>query len=209
MFVALISGGRYWRGWFDPTGRRSFPPGSDAGRFGFWLLLASLAGLFAPLLIVFLVLRLRGTVWPPAEMPVFPPLLWLSTALLLANSAVLQLSLSAARHERSFGQLGKALLLADGLAVGFLVSQAFSWLHYFSAPIPKTAWTAATSFVFFLAVHALHVVGGMVPLAFATIRTISGGYSPHFHPGLRYCAAYWHFLDVVWLVMLAAMFVPS
>ncbi len=206
MFVALISGGRYWRGWFDPCGRQSFPHGSDAGRFGLWLLLTSLAGLFVPLLILFLWLRFRSPAWPPPEMPPFPALLWLSTGLLLAVSAVLQLSLSAARSERAFGMLRNNLLLANGLALAFLISQALSWSHYFASPIPRSAWTAATFFVFFLAIHALHALGGMVPLIFATVRTCRGSYTRHFHPGVRYCAIYWHFLDAVWLIMLTAMF---
>ena len=39
-----------------------------------------------------------------------------------------------------------------------------------------------------------------------TARAFAGRYSPAFHPGVRYSAMYWHFLDVVWLVMFALKF---
>lgn len=58
-------------------------------------------------------------------------------------------------------------------------------------------------FVLILA-HCLHFVGGMVALSIVTWRGLKGRYDHEYHGGLRLCAVYWRFLDVVWLVLFAS-----
>jgi cytochrome c oxidase subunit 3 len=53
------------------------------------------------------------------------------------------------------------------------------------------------------------VVGGLVPLGLVTARAWRGGYTAGFHPGVEYTAMYWHFLDVVWLVLFAVLYLGS
>lgn len=54
---------------------------------------------------------------------------------------------------------------------------------------------------FFVLIHALHVLGGMVYLAVVTIKAHKGWYDHEHFVGVRHAALYWHFLDVVWLMM--------
>jgi heme/copper-type cytochrome/quinol oxidase subunit 3 len=63
-------------------------------------------------------------------------------------------------------------------------------------------------FTFYLltGLHALHVIGGMVLLGAVTAKAFAGRYSATYHPGVTYAAMYWHFLDVVWLVMFVLIF---
>ena len=59
--------------------------------------------------------------------------------------------------------------------------------------------------VFALAfLHALHVVGGVAALLLVVIRTWNRFYDHERNWGIRFAAQYWHFLDLVWLMMLAA-----
>jgi heme/copper-type cytochrome/quinol oxidase subunit 3 len=49
--------------------------------------------------------------------------------------------------------------------------------------------------------HALHVIGGLIPLAVTTVRAFRGRYDHEVHEGVTLCAMYWHFLDIVWIVL--------
>jgi cytochrome c oxidase subunit III len=54
---------------------------------------------------------------------------------------------------------------------------------------------------FFVLVHAAHVLGGMIYLAIVTHRALDGRYDHENYVGVKHAAMYWHFLDVVWLLM--------
>jgi cytochrome c oxidase subunit III len=54
--------------------------------------------------------------------------------------------------------------------------------------------------------HALHVVGGLVPLALVTIAAFQDMYGPKKNAAIRYTAMYWHFLDAVWCVLFVVVY---
>ena len=56
------------------------------------------------------------------------------------------------------------------------------------------------------ALHAAHVIGGLIPLIVVYIKARRGRYSRNFHPGVRYVTAYWHFLDVVWVLLFLVLY---
>lgn len=60
-----------------------------------------------------------------------------------------------------------------------------------------------------IALHAAHVVGGLVPLGIVTGRALRGWYDARHAEGVRSCALYWHFLDVVWLTMFGLLYLTG
>ncbi|MFH0982206.1 MAG: cytochrome c oxidase subunit 3 [Planctomycetota bacterium] len=76
---------------------------------------------------------------------------------------------------------------------------------------PGPAATASTgmymfSFYLLTGLHGAHVIGGLVPLTVVTTKAFRGRYTRDYYPGVKYVAMYWHFLDVVWLVMFVVIF---
>ena len=57
--------------------------------------------------------------------------------------------------------------------------------------------------------HALHVAGGVIALAIVSILALLGRYDHERHGPVDFAAQYWHFLDAVWLCMLAAFWLTS
>lgn len=182
-----------------------------AGVFGLRLFIVSLSVLFAASLLAFAIIRVQLTqkfLWPD-NLPDLPPLLWLSTAVLAVSSATLQWALvSIRRGEQDSLRIGMALTMVLGAA--FLLSQTRCWLIWME-PISQQ-WLhsdeyrfALTSFYILTGLHALHVVGGLAPMAIVTRNAFAGLYSAKHHPGVRYIAMYWHFLGAVWIVLYAAM----
>ncbi|PWB68046.1 MAG: hypothetical protein C3F15_17115 [Holophagae bacterium] len=174
--------------------------GISPRRLGMRLLLLSLGILFAAALAGYLIIRLRAPAWPPPGSPALPGGLWVSTAILAVLSAVLVMAVARARAGRA-SETGRLLAAATALGAAFLVAQAANWLR-----LAGTGERTMLVFGFWLltVLHALHVLGGLVPLAIATARAGRGRYLYDPEP-VELVASYWHFLGLTWLAIFAAL----
>jgi cytochrome c oxidase subunit 3 len=133
-----------------------------------------------------------------------------STVLLIAISGLVHLSTRTVRRDKSTATF--LLLSASGLAaIIFMVIQ----LHAMDQLLGGRALKAGTGhgvagMVVVLAfLHALHVAGGIIALAIVSPRSLMGKYDHERHWPIDFSAQYWHFLDLVWLCMLAAFWSTS
>jgi cytochrome c oxidase subunit III len=181
-------------------------PVPGAAPFGLALFLVSLSVLFVAGLVAYAVVRARAPSWPPAGTAPLPWTLWLSTALLVVSSGTIHLALRGARAGAQ-GQVRAGLALTSLLAVGFLVGQGVSWNIMAAGRILPTRDLYGFTFFVLTALHAVHVIGGAIPLAVATWRGWRGAYGPDEHEGVKLVSMYWHFLDVVWLVLFGTLVV--
>lgn len=184
----------------DPTAR------FEAGRFGMWLLIVTLAVIFAATLMAYVFVRLSPNNvggWPPPHMPPLPSALILSTLVLLASSATVHVAVTAAqRGERAVGTWMVATL---ALGLLFLGVQAFAWFDAVRANMNFSQHLYAWTFYVLTVLHALHVFGGLIPMAVTTRHAVAGRYGPGRLAGITYCAMYWHFLDAAWIVLYATL----
>ena len=192
----------------DTRHDRNEPAPLATGRLGMRLLLATLAVLFAASVTGMLAVRGQAAAWPPPGVPDLPRGLWLSTVIILAASAAMHWGVTGIR--RGDGErLRRGLVLTLLLGLGFLASQTVNWFALVAANL--TAKTNLYGFTFYLltGLHALHVVGGLVPLAIVTTKAWRGRYSAASHEGVEYTATYWHFLDVVWVILWVVLLLTS
>ena len=213
----------------DADGRQGPRLPEGAVRFGMWLFLSSLAVFFLGCIFTFLWMLFSGPYAPGRGSIHAPSALWLSSAILIASSGTIHAALSSVRRERQ--QRFRTLLLVTLLlGVAFVGVQGPALVSLFRsaaahelkplAPAPgagdaseyrraaSSSWSRAGQvylcMLVLIAAHAAHVLGGLLPLAVVNIRAHQGRYDHEFHGGVEMCAMYWHFLDVVWLVMFAA-----
>lgn len=186
------------------TDRDSLPAGT--GRLGLTLLLLSLSVLFASSIVGYLVIRARAEAWPPPGVPRLPAGLWLSTLAIAASSATMwwgQRSIARGRPRA----LAAALLATFLLGLAFLVSQTINWFAYVAREITADATLYAFGFYLLTGLHALHVLGGLAPLAVTTARALRGAYTSASRSGVEHIAMYWHFLGAVWLVLFVVLYI--
>ncbi len=182
--------------------------GISAGRLGMRLLVASLSMIFGATLMGYAVIRSRAAVWPPPGVPSLPSSLLISTIILLVSSATIWVAVDGIRQGRQKA-LRIGLLVTFLLGLAFLGSQTISW---FSLVVRSfTMRTNLYGFLFYLltGLHAIHVVGGLVPLGVTTARAWQGRYTVDAHDGVEYVAFYWHFLDVIWIVLFGVLTLTS
>lgn len=178
--------------------------------------LASIGMLFVATLVAVLVVRFApgGELgWKGVRLPTE---LLLSTLLLVASSVTCELALRRIRRGDRRGLL-RALNATIVLGLLFVVAQAWCWLDLMraidwqEAIVERSLLLAAWIFVVLTLVHALHVLGGLVPMAALRRRAAEGRYTASRHGPVEHVRTYWHFLGVVWLALLATLFavVPS
>ncbi|MEM6551310.1 MAG: cytochrome c oxidase subunit 3 [Planctomycetota bacterium] len=206
-------------------GREGHRVPRGTAELGMWLFLAALAALFLASMIGYAIIRIQGSyaktnaltgdrippVAPPAGSIEMPWLLAISTVLILASSYTIHQALVAVRRERQ-AALRHWLMLTVGLTAGFLITQTPAMLQLLTDEALAEAGYSSRLFqlAFFLVlVHALHVIGGVIPLLVITKRALDGKYDHEFYTPVKLTVMYWHFLDVVWLFMFAALIVSE
>jgi cytochrome c oxidase subunit 3 len=145
-------------------------------------------------------------VWPPVGIETFDP--WhlpiINTLILLCSGAAATWAHHAIAHENNRKDLVRGLILAIALGVMFTVFQAFEYSEAafgFSGNIYGGTFFMATGF------HGFHVIVGTIFLTVCLIRALNGHFTPEHHMGFEAAAWYWHFVDVVWLFLFAAVYV--
>lgn len=176
----------------------SYEP-ANAVRWGVWLFLAAVTMMFGALAMIYL-LRLPVRADFPFELP---RISWFSTAVILISSVSMQFALNAARRGRLKSlQYGLALTFALGWL--FLVLQVMSW---FAVKQSVAASIFSGLFYLFTGLHGLHLLGGLLFLAYLLYGAMRLSYRPNNLLPLEMGTLYWHFLDVLWLALFALMHV--
>lgn len=170
-----------------------------------YIALASLGMLFLASLVAYFVTRAQSEVWRTTELPHLPLGLAGSTAILLLQAASLHYA-ERRLAKNDFDGLRRALGWALGTALFFLIAQGFNWrsvaLETMAAPVQSLY---AFTFYMLTVLHALHVLGGLVPLGIVMTRAGRNEYSSSRSEGVKLLRQYWDFLLVVWLVLLGSL----
>lgn len=183
-------------------GIRAGPETLSSRQLGLWIFLVSLGVLFAATVVAYLIIRFRSDGWSQG-LPSLPLGLLINTATLLITSAALWQAIRAAQRDDT-GRLVTSLWVAMGFAVAFMIGQLLNWVQMIRADMPPNlANLYAFTFYMLTGTHAAHVLGGFVPLAITLKRAHAGCYDSSSYEGLQLTARYWHFLDIVWLILLA------
>jgi heme/copper-type cytochrome/quinol oxidase subunit 3 len=178
-----------------------------ASYLGIVIALGSWAMMFGGIFFVYAAMRANASQWPPEGIPRLPITLPLvSSGVIAASSVTMQWALSAVkvnRVERFKKLLGATIVL--GLV--FLDLQWVLWSRVSAAGIHFETGQYGAIFYAFTMTHAAHIVAGLCALIWLMIRAFRGVYSAHNWFGVRSVAYFWHFVDVVWMLMFLSIFV--
>lgn len=171
-------------------------------------MLASLAMLFGATLLGFVVTRWGNPDWQGYKIEGFEIGLGVSTVAIVLVSLFMHLGLVAIQKGQ-FRALTRYMALSGVAATAFLVSQLVNWreLIAFHGGLSNAQDLSAFLFYGMTFLHALHVIGGVIPLAIVIRKAMREEYTPERFRGVYDCALYWHFIDGVWVVMAFAFLV--
>jgi len=181
---------------FPGTGAVSLP----AAKLGLGVFLAVAGSLFALFVSAY---SMRQSLGDWRALPV-PKLLWFNTGVLVLSSLALQWAHLAARRDDLEGII--VGLLSGGLAaLVFLVGQLLAWQQLGAAGYFLASNPANTFFYLLTAVHGLHLMGGLAALGRTTAKVWRSTDVAEVRLSVELCTIYWHFLLLVWLVLLGLL----
>jgi cytochrome c oxidase subunit 3 len=96
------------------------------------------------------------------------------------------------------------LLTTFLLGLTFLSVQINEYVHIGFAPADHAQ---GSIFYSLTGLHGAHVFVGLTLLLFATIRAFRGHFSPEEHRGVEVPGIYWHFVDVMWVVVYSTIYI--
>lgn len=209
VFLAIVAGVALWwlfhqgvttRPWLDEGEGVAFSAGPSAttSTVGLAVFLTVVGALFALLAAAYLT-RTLGADWKP---PPTPSILWFNTAVLAASSGAMHVAgSSAAGGDRD--RLETALAAAGVLVALFLVGQLSAWRQLSDAGYLASTNPANAFFYLLTGLHGLHLIGGLLALAF-TARAV-WRQRAEARRSVELCATYWHFMLLVWLGLFALL----
>jgi len=180
-------------------------PGADAmtwpaAKIGLGVFLAVAGSLFALFMSAY-AMRMNMVDW--RALPV-PGLLWFNTGVLVLSSAALQWAYLAARRD-DMGNVIIGLCAGGASAVTFLIGQLLAWQQLRAAGYFVASNPANSFFYMITAAHGLHLMGGLVALGRTIAKVWRGADMAQVRLSVELCTIYWHFLLLVWLVLLGLL----
>ena len=143
--------------------------------------------------------------WPPEPFELPVAVAFVNTCILVSSSFTIHYALEAIRRGNRNG-LKLGLVLTWLLGATFLFVQINEYAH-----IGFSARDLGFGSIFYslTGLHGAHVFVGLMLLSFATIRAFRGHYGPEEkdHLGVEVPGIYWHFVDVMWIVVFLTVYV--
>lgn len=155
---------------------------------------------FMALASAFLIRKGTGE-WVPVHIP---GLLWVNTAILLTSSATLEMARRrlAKSDANGFRRLWQVTTI---LGVLFLVGQLAAWRILAGQGIYLATNPASSFFYIFTGAHALHLLGGVCALLYVAQRNFDRAKVSR-SVAAEVASYYWHFMDALWLFLLALLY---
>lgn len=179
-------------------------PDEGRGAAGMWLVIATEAMLFVVLFFAYFQLGHGDPRWLQHEPPKLP-LAFVMLAVLLTSSAVLHWGERALRREQS-GTARVATAITVALGAVFLLLQGLEYRDHLKTLTPQSN-AYGSIFYTITSIHGLHVLVGTLMLGYVLLQPDIGRTRRRPHRPLHVAAMYWHFVDAVWVVIVALLYV--
>ncbi len=152
----------------------------------------------------FIRLVAEGHTWFPidgVELPV--AIAGMNTAILLSSSLTMHWAQTSIKNGNHFG-LKAGMVLTSLLGATFLFIQINEYVHIGFSPQDHAQ---GTIFYGLTGLHGAHVFVGLTLLLIVTVRAFRGHFSPEHHHGVEVPGIYWHFVDVMWIIVYTAIYI--
>ena len=145
----------------------------------------------------------QGDPWPAPGTTLPVAVAGVNTAILWSSSFTMHWAQTSIKNGNHFG-------LKAGILSTFLLGSTFLFVQineYANIGFAPQDHAQQTIFYSLTGLHGAHVVIGLTLLLFVTIRAFRGHYSPEEHRGVEVPGIYWHFVDVMWLIVYSTVYI--
>jgi cytochrome c oxidase subunit III len=176
----------------------------DASLLGMYLFIISEIMLFGAFFTAYFFIRVVADSEWPAPGTELPKLVaGVNTAILISSSFTMHWAQEGAKNENRRA-LRAGMLTTFLLGLTFLMVQVNEYVFIGFSPADHAQ---GTIFYGLTGLHGAHVFVGLTLLAFATIRSFRGHFTAKEHRGIEIPGIYWHFVDVMWIVVYTVVYI--
>jgi cytochrome c oxidase subunit 3 len=174
------------------------------GRVGMFSLIGAESAVFTIFVVAYIFYIGKSVAGPTPqdvlELPIF------STICLLSSSLTIHLAVRALRQEKIVA-FGVWWLVTMTLGTIFLVSTAREWHHLiYDKGLTVSTNLFGTTYYSLVGLHAFHVTVGLLAIALTMILTLLGKVGPEHSERAEVFSLYWHFVDVVWVIVFTVVY---
>jgi cytochrome c oxidase subunit 3 len=178
---------------------------------GMLLFITSEVMFFAGLFAAYFNVRANAPQWPPINAETqeafhleILPLVGPATVLLILSSFTCQLAVWAIRRNDRTAFI-RNIAVTFVIGVVFLLMQATDYVLLYGEGITLSAGPFGTTYFTLTGFHGAHVFGGAIML-FVLYRGLAGQFSARHHDAVEAVSLYWHFVDVVWILLFSLLY---
>ena len=179
----------------------------DKQTLGIFLFIVSEVMLFGAFFASYFFLRVvvNPTDWPPKPFELPKAVAGMNTVILVSSSFTVHYALEAIRKNNRRG-------MKLGLATTFLLGATFLFIQineYVHLGFSARDLAFGSIFYGLTGLHGAHVFVGLILLSIASIRAFRGHFGPKAedHLGVEVPGIYWHFVDVMWLIVYTTVYI--
>jgi cytochrome c oxidase subunit III len=194
----------------------NWPPGysredaieSKKYRIGMWVAIGSILMLFISLTSAYLVRQnpvARADEMDPFGPVSLPPILWVSSIVLILSSVTLEAAKRALRRNR-YERVRNLICLTTALGAGFVAAQLLAWRQLVAQGVYVNSTPHSSFFYLLTGLHGVHLLGGIIALGILAIATIRLRIGVRTRNAVEVTTMYWHFMDVVWIWLFLLLF---
>lgn len=187
----------------DGGGKRRWPQSPSSRRYATAIILGilSIVMFFMAMASAFIFLRATSSRWVPLNLP---SIIWFNTIILLLSSGAMELARRrlALADIRQFRRLWS---VATALGILFLLGQLAAWRQFLLAGFYVATNQASSFFYVFTGLHGLHLLGGICALLYVSFRKFENAKVSR-SVAAEVASHYWHFMDGLWLFLLALLY---
>jgi cytochrome c oxidase subunit III len=181
---------------------------------GMLLFITSEVMFFAGLFAAYFNVRAHAALWPPINPESVPPapfhlailpLVGPATVLLILSSFTCQFAVWAIRRgDRTAFVRNIGVTFAIGIV--FLIMQAVDYVELGREGLTLSSGTYGTTYFTLTGFHGAHVFAGVIMLGVVLYRGMAGQFSARHHDAVEAASLYWHFVDVVWILLFSLLY---
>jgi heme/copper-type cytochrome/quinol oxidase subunit 3 len=215
-----------------PPAGREMGSGVYNEKLGIWVFLGSEVMFFTALIGSYIILRFANPgafAHPGGVLNI--PITAINTFLLICSSVTMVKAFAAA----NMGDMAKMklyLVATTLIGASFVGVQVYEYLHLIHAGFlpsgiregselaeraaagelglgsadPAVAGVYGSSFYTMTGFHGFHVTCGVVCMAYVTLKAFRGKYTQADHRGIEVVGLYWHFVDLVWIILFTIVY---
>ena len=210
----------------SPPARREIGADVYSEKLGIWVFLGSEVMFFTALIGSYIILRFASPEhWSAPGAILNVPLTAVNTFLLICSSVTMVKAFAAIQDG---DQKGLRMYLVATVIIGaaFVGVQAYEYVHLVQegflpsgyaagshlaaeaaeGNLPVSIGVYGSSFYTMTGFHGFHVSVGVISMAFVTWKAFRGDYTKEDHRGVEVIGLYWHFVDLVWIILFTIVY---